>query len=176
MKAKNGFIKNLRYLCLISIIALGLITIVGCNGGNGDGTTTPPEVNTPPTATITSPTDGSSYTQSDAISFSGTGADAEDGALTGSSLVWTSSIDGQIGTGGSFQRSDLSAGTHTITLTATDSEGATGSDSVSIQYVEESQYVVEVYDPDKAYPGTTFFTDSYGDPRVVEVDMNGNVI
>ena len=129
MKTKNGFIKNLRYLCLISIIALGLITIVGCNGGNGDGTT---EVNTPPTATITSPSDGSTYTQGDTISFSGTGADAEDGALTGSSLVWTSSIDGPIGTGGSFQRSDLPAGTHTITLTATDSEGATDTYSVSI--------------------------------------------
>jgi len=178
MKAKNGFIKNLRYLCLISIIALGLITIVGCNGGNGDGTTTttPPEVNTPPTATITSPSDGSTYTQGDAISFSGTGEDAEDGTLTGSSLVWTSSIDGQIGTGSAFTKSDLSVGTHTVTLTATDSDGATGSDSVSIESVEEAQYVVEVYDPDKAYPGTTFFTDSSGDPRVVEVDMNGNVI
>jgi hypothetical protein len=34
---KNGtmFFKNLRFICLIAVIALGLITIVGSNGGNG---------------------------------------------------------------------------------------------------------------------------------------------
>ena len=42
-KAKNGFTKNLHYLCLIGIIALGLMTIVG---SNGDGTTTTPAATT----------------------------------------------------------------------------------------------------------------------------------
>jgi hypothetical protein len=32
----NGFIKNLRYVCLIGVIAFGLISIVGSNG-SGDG-------------------------------------------------------------------------------------------------------------------------------------------
>jgi hypothetical protein len=36
-KARNGFIKNLRYMCLIGVIALGLMTIVGSNGGDGGG-------------------------------------------------------------------------------------------------------------------------------------------
>ncbi len=36
-KARNGFIKNLRYLCLIGVIALGLMTIVGTGGGGGGG-------------------------------------------------------------------------------------------------------------------------------------------
>jgi len=42
----------------------------------------------------------------------------------------------------------------------------------------EPMFVVEVYDPEKAYPGTTFFTDSHdsNNPRVLEVDMNGNII
>jgi N-acetylneuraminic acid mutarotase len=44
MKTRNGFIKNLRYICLIGVIALGLITIVGSSGGGGgdgaDGSTT----------------------------------------------------------------------------------------------------------------------------------------
>ena len=43
-KARNGFVKNLHYLCLVGVIALGLITIVGSNGGDGgdgdDGGTT----------------------------------------------------------------------------------------------------------------------------------------
>ena len=36
-KAKNGFIKNLPYLCLVGVIALGLMTIVGTGGGGGGG-------------------------------------------------------------------------------------------------------------------------------------------
>lgn len=36
--------------------------------------------------------------------------------------------------------------------------------------------IVEVYDPDKVYPGTTLLTETSGDPRVIEVDMNGKVI
>ena len=39
-KSRNGFIKNLRYLCLIGVIVLGLMTIVatgGSGGGGGDG-------------------------------------------------------------------------------------------------------------------------------------------
>lgn len=34
-KARNGFVKNLRYLCLIGVVALGLMTVVG-TGGNDD--------------------------------------------------------------------------------------------------------------------------------------------
>jgi hypothetical protein len=67
------------------------------------------------------------FANSPTISFSGTGNDAEDGPLSGSSLVWTSSIDGEIGIGTSFSRTNLSVGTHNICLTATDSQGATGS-------------------------------------------------
>jgi len=38
-KPESIFVKNLPYLCLIGVIALGLITIVGSNGGDdGDGT------------------------------------------------------------------------------------------------------------------------------------------
>ena len=36
MNARYGFIKNLRYLCLVGVIALGMISIVGSNG-DGDG-------------------------------------------------------------------------------------------------------------------------------------------
>jgi len=52
------------------------------------------------------------------------------GDLT-TSLTWTSSIDGQIGTGGSFSTT-LSDGTHTITAEVTDSGGKTASVSIKI--------------------------------------------
>jgi PKD repeat protein len=88
--------------------------------------------NQPPTASITSPAAGSSSVQGTTVSFGGTGSDPEDGSLSGASLVWTSSLDGQIGTGTSFSKTNLSVGTHTITLTATDSKGAIGTASRSI--------------------------------------------
>ena len=93
--------------------------------------TAPEPPNSLPTASITSPANNASFLTSDTIAFTGSGNDAEDGALTGGSLVWTSNISGQIGTGASFTGS-LNVGSHTITLTATDSEGATGAASVAV--------------------------------------------
>lgn len=56
------------------------------------------------------------------MTFAGTGLDFEDGALSGGSLIWTSSLNGQIGTGTTFTRSNLSVGTHLIKLTVRDSK------------------------------------------------------
>jgi PKD repeat protein len=85
-----------------------------------------PSGNQAPTASITSPAAGASFAQGAPVGFAGTGNDPEQGPLTGAALVWTSSRDGQIGTGASFSRSDLSVGSHTITLTARDAQNATG--------------------------------------------------
>lgn len=88
--------------------------------------------NEPPTAAISSPVDGSEYNSGNLVVFVGSGTDTEDGSLRGTSLVWYSSIDGQIGTGISFTVNTLSTGTHIITLAVFDSSGASGSASVSI--------------------------------------------
>ncbi|MDQ2767473.1 MAG: hypothetical protein M3Y30_09990 [Gemmatimonadota bacterium] len=92
----------------------------------------PPPFNQSPTATITAPANNASFVQGASVSFTGTGTDPEDGALTGASLVWSSSRDGQIGTGASFSTSTLSVGTHTITLTVTDSQGAHGTATITV--------------------------------------------
>ena len=93
-------------------------------GSGGGGT------NTPPTVSISSPADGASFANGAVISFAGSAADTEDGDLT-SSLVWTSSLDGQIGTGGAFT-AVLSAGTHTITASVSDSGGLAGDASITV--------------------------------------------
>ena len=89
--------------------------------------------NSPPVATITSPSHGSSYDTGALVSFIGTGEDFEDGTLTGTSLVWTSSIDGALGTGTSLVDIPLSDGSHVITLIATDSDSATGIDTIIVR-------------------------------------------
>ncbi|MGY5140731.1 MAG: matrixin family metalloprotease [Candidatus Nitrosopumilus sp. Bin_571-38] len=91
------------------------------------GTSTP--TNNSPTVTISSPFDNSSFDSATVISFTGSAGDIEDGEIT--NLIWTSSIDGDIGTGSSFSTS-LSDGTHSITAQVTDAGGKTGSDSITI--------------------------------------------
>ena len=59
---------------------------------------------------IDSPLDGEHFEVGEEIFFSGSvSKNAE-------SLVWTSNIDGEIGTGEQFTRGDLSEGTHAIDL------------------------------------------------------------
>lgn len=89
-------------------------------------------INEHPTVEIISPLNNQTFTQGNVITFEGNGYDPEDGVLCGDSLVWSSSIGGQIGTGLLLTSSGLGAGEHTITLTATDYGGAKGSCSVNI--------------------------------------------
>ena len=77
-----------------------------------------PLTNTAPVVTIASPSNGTSVGSGVTITFSGTAVDQERGDVT-ASLVWTSSLDGQIGLGATFTRA-LSPGTHTIVARATD--------------------------------------------------------
>ncbi len=87
-------------------------------------------VNTAPTVSITSPANEANFAAGATVNFAGSASDTQDGNLT-SGLVWSSSLDGQIGTGGSFTKV-LSGGTHTITASVIDSGGLSGSASITI--------------------------------------------
>lgn len=90
-----------------------------------------PGTNRPPVATISAPMNGAQLTLGMPTLLQGSATDVEDGALTGPALVWTSSADGQLGTGGSLSAT-LTQGVHTLTLTATDSMSAAGSASITV--------------------------------------------
>nr|AGF93479.1 secreted protein containing PKD domain protein [uncultured organism] len=121
--------------------------------------------NEPPTATINAPKDGATFSKDESITFEGEGADTEDGKLTGDSLVWTSSIDGQIGTGESFSKSNLSTGTHTITLTATDSKRSSAKTHIQISVTEVIGWNTLIVDSN-CRGGISLELDSGGSPHI----------
>jgi len=99
-----------------------------------------------PLAIIISPENNQNFSESETIYFSGTGNDWEDGTLTGSSLIWTSDIDGQIGIGTSFALSILSIENHTITLNVTDSSNMSDTEQITI-VVEEGKPTASIISP-----------------------------
>jgi hypothetical protein len=85
-----------------------------------------------PVVEIWHPSDGETRAAGSQIPWIGSGLDPEDGTLTAGSLVWSSSIDGVFGTGERFD-APLSVGSHLITLSGTDGDANTGTDSITIQ-------------------------------------------
>ncbi|HHI91893.1 MAG TPA: DUF11 domain-containing protein, partial [Gammaproteobacteria bacterium] len=112
-------------------ISMSLL-LAACGGGGGGGDSEGDTSNSAPTAAITAPAAGSVYPENSSISFSGTGTDSEDGALTDTALEWSSSKDGALGTGTPLVVTTLTTGNHTITLKVTDSGGKTDMDTISL--------------------------------------------
>lgn len=78
---------------------------------------------------------GSLFVEAQTIVLEGSAQDKDDGQLAGDQLRWVSSLDGELGAGASLALdvSLLTEGEHTITLSATDSRGQTGSTTTTIQ-------------------------------------------
>jgi len=98
-------------------------------------------IDTPPVASILSPSDLSEFVIHEEVTFRGTAVDEEDGILSGSSVSWSSSIDGSIGTDTLFATTGLSGGDHTITFRAADSKGGTSSNVIQITVIDTTSYV-----------------------------------
>lgn len=111
-------------------------------------------INMPPVTVITAPVNDSRFFNATQINFTGMAEDAEDGLLPASGLVWTSDLDGTLGTGASVNVSTLRIGNHTITLTARDSGDVTGSAIIVVEIVPEPSIIdaapmVTLLDPDE---------------------------
>ncbi len=82
-----------------------------------------------PNVAIAAPFNNSAFLVGEAVSFTASAGDTEDGDLT-TSIVWTSNVDGVIGNGATFTKSDLSVGDHVVTAAVTDSAGQSTSQTV----------------------------------------------
>ncbi|MEM7415747.1 MAG: hypothetical protein AAF389_09650 [Gemmatimonadota bacterium] len=141
-----------RSLSLPLVLALS-VALVGCGDEDPAGPVSP-------VATITSPTSGASVSEGTTITLEGSAADPQDGALGSAALAWSSSIDGDLGTGTSVEISAPSLGVHTITLTATDIDGNTGSTSIAV-----------------SVEALAFLDGTVGDPQIgFVVNSTGNAI
>ncbi len=124
----------------IRILTAALVAASAASCGSTDP-------NLPPIAEITAPASGASFFAGDPVTLAGAAEDPETGPLAGSRLSWSSSLDGPIGTGASLVVSSLGAGAHTITLTATDPGGASGTDAVAIEIVVNRPPAVTISSP-----------------------------
>lgn len=130
MKSFPGARGSVPRLLWIPALALAL---GACGDDEPEGNGTGPPPNEPPSVQITSPPDDSRFDEGTEITFEGSAMDPEDGALTGTSLRWSSSLDGVFQTGTTARTRVLSVGQHTITLTAVDSEDASASASIGVR-------------------------------------------
>lgn len=120
--------------------AMGLVRVQSSDGFNVEVDVSDGFVVTDrtPAVTIASPMDSDEYFGVQPVFFEGTALDPEDGDLMDGSLVWTSDLDGLIGTGLQFVLSaeDLTPGQHIVTLSATDSAGNVG--TAEVEFAVES--------------------------------------
>lgn len=139
MKTKARLKELFRRICILCVVVTGVMTIVATSDDDdtksatsANSSTIITTTNTAPVAAIISPSASAAFSEGALITFAGSGTDTEDGALTGAALFWSSSIDGRLGIGSTLADVSLSNGSHTITLTATDSDGAAHAATISI--------------------------------------------
>ena len=129
-----------------------------------------------PVVSISLPADGGSASPLAPVDFAATALDTEDGDVS-ASLVWTSDLDGSIGSGGAFTTSALSPGVHTITATAIDGDGNPGSATIGFTVMLGALPAVTIDEPldgSSSQQGTPLtFTGSALDAE--DGDLSGSV-
>lgn len=137
-----------------SVLSLGTHTITasvmdeqGLQGQSQITVTILEAINTAPEISISSPTSGSEFLETDAVTLTATANDDEDGDLS-SAIEWSSSIAGQLGTGSNLSV-NLAVGVHTITAKVTDSDQAQSvtTTQVTINEVVNVEPVINITSP-----------------------------
>jgi len=131
-----------------------------------------------PDVIITAPSGDLFFNVGATITFTGSATDYKGVAVANSSLLWSSSVDGVIGNGATITSGILSKGEHTITLTAKDSKGNSGSAFIIITVgASSSSPVVKITSPaaaDSSAPVTPL--NNYGVKAGDIINFTGSAI
>lgn len=156
--SSNPAIASVNDAGLLTAVASGTVTIIAKSGAAlGTASITvngivPPPPNTAPTVSITAPTDGATFQQGDAITFTATATDAEDGNLD-AQLVWTAAVAGNpsaitpLGAGASVSSNSLAPGSYLITARVTDRGSLAGIAQIGITVNGPCSVVAHLFPP-----------------------------
>ncbi|MBI2346302.1 MAG: VCBS repeat-containing protein, partial [Deltaproteobacteria bacterium] len=147
------------------------IHVITLTGTDSDGAAASAAIslivdNGQPIVTITTPAPNATFVAGQPVQLAGSATDTQDGALTEAALQWSSSLNGALGTGEAVTVQNLSPGAHTITLTATDTDGWETSAAVPITIILPKAPAVAIISPS---PGKEFL---HGDPITFQGSAN----
>lgn len=128
----------------LRLVGVGLIMMFSAACGSG-GTTEPQDDDAAPSVAIQAPSDGESSVEGSEVTLSATAVDREDGDLT-SSIEWSSTVDGALGTGGTLSLT-LSVGAHELLASVTDSRDQTTTAEVSYEITEDQEPSLTIDEP-----------------------------
>ena len=96
-----------------------------------------PPTNTAPQISILAPMDNATIRYGQTLALQASSTDTEDGSRS-AWIVWSSSLDGYLGTGASISADMLSLGAHVITATVSDSGGLSSSATISVSVTADN--------------------------------------
>lgn len=94
--------------------------------------------NLPPSVAIWQPVDGAVYVAGQTIGLAADAYDVDEGNLDDVQVQWRSNLDGLLGSGAELPIAGLTIGVHTITLTATDTQGGVASAKITVTVLPEN--------------------------------------
>jgi len=128
--------------------------------------------NRAPSVVILAPAEGQQFKIGETVHLEAALYDAEEGPAWLPALTWSSNLQGALGTGKRITLSNLQAGTHLITASGADGQGASGSASVTVLIRPDNFSNIE------ATPGTIDFGSvAVGQSRDFRLSVNntGNI-
>ena len=127
-----------------------------------------------PEVRIESPAEAAVYGGHQPLALKASAYDTEDGALGASALSWSSSLNGALGTGAHLviDTSRLTAGTHTLTATAVDSDDTTASAAVTVTVNTGNEFPAAADDIALTRVGAELLVDVLANDTDPEADVN----
>lgn len=129
----------------------------------------------PPQAQILSPLPGTPYIKGESVSLEAFAYDSDTGAVAGNHVKWSSNLDGPLGTGAELTVSNLSVGSHAITLTVDDDSGSPVTATVNILVAADASGLPVIADKVLGGPEVLFLDPAQGAASAILLISNANL-